>query len=118
MERLKNRPDFLRAAKGVRRVARAITLEVCETPAAAAKPGVLRVGFTASRKIGGAVQRNRAKRRLRAAAAAVLPLSGHPGNDYVLVARRDALTRPFAGLLEDLAAALHAAHAQLGRSTA
>ena len=47
MERLKNRPDFLRAAKGIRRVTPAITLEVCETPAVAAKPGVLRVGFTA-----------------------------------------------------------------------
>ena len=58
MERLKNRPDFLRASKGVRRVTPAITVEVCETPTAAAKPGVLRVGFTASRKIGGAVQRS------------------------------------------------------------
>ena len=118
MERLKNRPDFLRAAKGIRRVTPSITLEVCETPSVAAKSGAIRVGFTASRKIGGAVQRNRAKRRLRAAAASVLPLLGHPGNDYVLVARRDTLTRPFGGLLDDLASALHAAHARLGRSIA
>ena len=75
---------------------------------------ILRVGFTASRKIGGAVERNRAKRRLRAAAAAVLPLSGHEGNDYVLVARPGTLTRPFANLLEDLGAALAAAHLKLG----
>ncbi len=74
MERLKSRPDFLRAAKGVRRVAPAVTLEVCPTPQAAAKSGQIRLGFTASRKVGNAVARNRAKRRLRAAAAALLPL--------------------------------------------
>jgi len=79
---------------------------------------MVRVGFTASRKIGGAVARNRAKRRLRAAAAALLPLYGVGGNDYVLVARQDTLTRPFSGLLDDLATALHAAHAKLGRLTA
>lgn len=118
MERLKSRPDFLRAAKGVRRVAPAVTLEVCPTPQAAAKSGQIRLGFTASRKVGNAVARNRAKRRLRAAAAALLPLLGQEGNDYVLVARLDTLTRSFAGLLDDLQSALHAAHAKLGRSTA
>ncbi len=64
--------------------------------------------------MGNAVARNRAKRRLRAAAAAVLPLYGHPGNDYVLVARRDTLTRGFDRLLEDLTGALKSAHAKLG----
>lgn len=117
MERLKKRPDFLRAAKGVRRVAPSVTLELCPTPEAAAKPGAVRVGFTATRKLGGAVERNRAKRRLRAAAAAVLPLYGREGNDYVLVARQDTLTRPFDGLLADLTQALHAAHSKLGRLT-
>jgi ribonuclease P protein component len=112
-DRLKNRPDFLRAARGVRKVSAGLTLEVCPTPETAAKQGRLRVGFTASRKVGGSVERNRAKRRLRAAAAAVLPLSGRERTDYVLVARPNTLSRPFEALLEDLTAALTAAHLKL-----
>ena len=88
-----------------------LTLEMSPMPER--NGGLLRVGFTASRKIGGAVERNRAKRRLRAAAQAVLPLYGLAGNDYVLVARRETLTRPFDGLIGDLQSALAAAHARL-----
>lgn len=66
----------------------------------------IRIGITASRKIGGAVVRNRAKRRLRQAAARVLPQAGKPGTDYVLIARAGTAERPFAALLADLAAAL------------
>ena len=116
MDRLKTRADFLRAQRGVRRTAPGLTLEFCPTPESFARLCRLRVGYTASRKIGGAVARNRAKRRLRAAAAAVLPLYGREGNDYVLVARPGTLTRPFAGLLDDLAGAVHAAHAKAGPS--
>ena len=86
------------------------------TPESSRQPGVLRVGFTASRKIGNAVARNRAKRRLRAAAAALLPLHGRGGHDYVLVARTATLTRRFDDLLADLTGALTAAHAKLGRT--
>jgi ribonuclease P protein component len=114
MTRLKNRADFLRAARGIRRSTAGLTLELCPTPAPASD--VLRVGFTASRKVGNAVARNRAKRRLRAAAAALLPLHGRVGHDYVLVARTATLTRKFGDLLADLAGALTAAHARLGRS--
>ena len=118
MDHLKNRADFLRAARGVRRVSPGVTLEVCATPVRFGRPGHLRLGFTASKKIGMAVERNRARRRLRAAAAKLLPLYGLPGNDYVLVARRETLTRPYDGLLADLASALKAAHEKLGRSRA
>jgi ribonuclease P protein component len=111
MERLKKRADFLRAAKGIRRVTPSLTLETCQTPEPAE---AVRVGFTATRKLGGAVERNRAKRRLRAAAAAVLPLSGRAGNDYVLVARPGTLTRHFSSLIEDLGQALAAAHQKQG----
>lgn len=110
MERLKHRPDFLRCARGKRRVASGVTLEIAATPPPYRRSDVARVGFTATKKtIGGAVERNRAKRRLRAAAAALLPLYGMGGNDYVLVARAATLTRPFADLLEDLAVTLKAA---------
>jgi len=66
----------------------------------------VQVGFTASRKVGNAVARNRAKRRMRAAARSILADRGKPGTDYVLIARSFAAERPFAELLTDLAAAL------------
>jgi ribonuclease P protein component len=119
LDRLKTRADFLRAAGTIRCSKRVLTLEMCPTPEnlkTGPRPGHARVGFTASRKVGGAVERNRAKRRLRAAAAALLPLLGEAGNDYVLVARAATLTEPFEGLLADLTSAIQAAHAKLGRS--
>ena len=112
MDRLTTRADFLRAARGIRRVEGAVTLETCRTPEPAA-PSHLRVGFTASRKIGNAVARNRAKRRLRAAASQLLPLLGREGHDYVLVARATTGDRPFQDLLSDITKALSAAHRKL-----
>ena len=69
--------------------------------------GAVRVGFTASRKVGKAVTRNRARRRLRAAAAAVLPHHAMPGFDLVLIARHETTNaRPFVALKADLVRAL------------
>jgi len=111
--RLTKRADFLAAARHVRRVAGVVTLEIAPTPDLAQNPQTLRLGFTATKKIGNAVSRNRAKRRLRAAAYAALPLSARPGHDYVLVARAGILTRDFAALKGDIAEAARAAHRKL-----
>jgi len=63
-------------------------------------------GFTATRKVGGAVVRNRAKRRLREAARLLLPEHGHAGFDYVFIARSGAPSRPWPRLLDDMKSAL------------
>jgi ribonuclease P protein component len=68
--------------------------------------GEIRLGITASRKVGNAVTRNRARRRLRAAARLVLPTNAAPGHDYVLIGRAATLERPFAMLVADLQSAL------------
>ena len=113
MKRLQKRADFLRAARGIRRVEGAVTLETCPTPPDETETGALRIGFTASKKIGNAVVRNRAKRRLRAAASQLLPLLGRAGHDYVLIARGTAVARPFPALLSDITTALKTAHRKL-----
>jgi len=69
-------------------------------------PGGLRVGFTATKKIGNAVKRNRARRRLRAAVAEVLTDSGVAHADLVVVARQGTIERPYGELKNDLTAAL------------
>jgi len=115
--RIKRRADFLRAQKGLRQFAPGLTLETCTSPKDSASPNACRVGFTASRKVGGAVERNRAKRRLRATASSILPLLGRRGHDYVLIAKTATLSRPFPALLEDLSKAVMAAHAALDGDT-
>jgi len=116
---MKTRADFLHAQRaGRRQSAAGLGLEVCTTPPKAVRPACARAGFTASRKVGGAVTRNRAKRRLRAAARAVLPLYAREGHDYVLVARIATVSRPYSELLDDLTGAVAAAHAALDRQRA
>lgn len=66
----------------------------------------IRAGFTATRKIGGAVFRNRARRRLKEAVRLLLPLHGVPGNDYVFIARAATPGRDWPRLLDDVKSAL------------
>jgi ribonuclease P protein component len=83
--------------------------EVTKRLAPAALPP--RFGFTATKKLGNAVIRNRIRRRLKEAVRLVAPGTAHAGCDYVLIAREAAATRPFAALERDLAAAFAALHA-------
>src|SRR5215468_5329722 len=103
--RLKRRPDFLRVAGGRRKwVAPGLVLQALGQESTLSTEGAApaRVGFTASAKVGNAVVRNRARRRLRAAAESVIPLHAQPAHDYVLIARAGTLQRRFADLVGDL----------------
>ena len=107
VSRLTKRADFLRLARGRKWAAPGLVLQMAETPAPTPEA---RAGFTVTKKIGNAVVRNRARRRLREVARAVLPLYGAPGYDYVLIAREATPVRPFASLIEDLKLALRKMH--------
>jgi len=107
LARLKRRADFLRVAARRRRAVRdGLILQAAPCPPEDTGGEAVRVGFTASRRVGNAVHRNRAKRRLRAAAAEVLARDGRKGTDYVLIARAATVARPYRDLLGDLATAL------------
>jgi ribonuclease P protein component len=111
LTRLKTRREFLRVAASRVRAARpGLVLQAAARPDDA--DGAPRIGYTASRRVGNAVARNRAKRRLRAAAASVLPQRGRAGTDYVLIARDGTGKRNYAELLADLEGALR----QVGRA--
>ncbi|MGH7736052.1 MAG: ribonuclease P protein component [Gemmatimonadales bacterium] len=111
IERLRKRPQFLAAAKGASRPCGALIIQGLDRGDGSS---AVRVGFTATRRIGGAVERNRAKRRLREAARSLVPLHGRPGCDYVLIARTGAGTRPWGRLLDDMKTALIRLAADLG----
>jgi ribonuclease P protein component len=103
---LKNRKDFLKtAASGKKAVAKGLVLQVLEHPQSS--PDSIRIGFTATKKLGNAVVRNRIKRRLRALVADVMPTRAKNSYDYVIIGRQSALDRGFEELKKDLKFALH-----------
>ena len=105
---LKSRRDFLACARARRWTAPGFVLQARARDDA----GGLRVGYTCSKKVGNAVARNRAKRRLRALAAEVLPRAGRDGWDYVLIGRAGATaSRPFARMAAEMDEALARVHA-------
>ncbi|MBC7142662.1 MAG: ribonuclease P protein component [Rhodobacteraceae bacterium] len=109
---LTKRADFLRAAQARRQGTPGFLLQARHRRPDEAAPDAIRIGFTCSKKLGNAVARNRAKRRLREIARLILPLHGRPGWDYVLVGRPKATaTRDFADLKADLVRALERIHA-------
>jgi len=106
MERLKRRQDFVAAAKAPYAAYQALVVQARSRDDG--KPP--RVGFTATKKIGNAVTRNRVKRRLRAAARQVLEPAARAGHDYVLIGRAGTGEKPFQSLIDDLNSALKRLH--------
>ncbi len=108
LETLRKRPDFLAAARARRQGTPGFGLQARDRQD---DSPVIRVGFTCSKKVGNAVARNRAKRRLREVARLVLTATGRPGWDYVLIGRRETTAAlPFTTLCDDLARALGKIH--------
>ena len=98
MDRLRQRADFLAVANGARANSPAFVLQSRRRD----DSGPIRIGFTVTKKNGNAPARNRIRRRLRELVKRLDPVSMQPHHDYVLVGRRDALSRDFATMLDDL----------------
>lgn len=102
MDRLRQRADFLAVADGARANSPAFVVQRRERQ----DQDQIRIGFTVTKKNGTATERNRIRRRLRELVKRLDPLSMRPHSDYVLVGRRDALSRDFSTMLADLHATL------------
>jgi ribonuclease P protein component len=108
--RLKTREEFLRVRGGTRYVAPSFLLQARKRNGEPAKPQLARFGFTATKGLGGAVVRNRARRRLKEAVRLAGPAHAVEGYDYVLIAREGTVKRRFTELIKDLERALAKVH--------
>jgi ribonuclease P protein component len=102
VERLRQRSDFLAAARAAKVTTAAFVLQARER----GDEGAVRVGFTVSKKVGNAPERNRVRRRLREIVRLTAAADLRLGHDYVLIGRRPALSLPFEQLSEDFERAL------------
>jgi ribonuclease P protein component len=112
MQRLRHRADFLAAAAAVKVSTKGFILQMRDRR----DDGPARVGFTVSKKVGNAVERNRIRRRLREVVRGAAD-AARPGRDYVLVGRRAGLSAPFSGLVEDFKSALQRLDAGRGKAS-
>jgi ribonuclease P protein component len=106
LDRLLRRQDFLAARNGRSQAMPGLVMQLLDRQEATAP----RLGFTATKKLGNAVMRNRIKRRLREAARLTLPEIAKPGCDYVLIGRAASATRDFEDIRNDIRAALARLH--------
>ena len=122
LQTLKKRADFLRARNGRYFAAPGLVLQVSKKPLvqpetiagsrADTPKSPARFGFTATKKLGNAVVRNRIKRRLRETVREIAPQLARDGYEYVLIGRKSTLKRPFSSLLQDLTLAFAKVHAK------
>ena len=98
MQRLKRRSEFLAAARAASRAAPGVVVQMRKR----GDDDAARVGFTVTKKLGGAVERNRIRRRIKEAVRLALPGCVQPGRDYVFIGRPEAKLRPFKLLQQDL----------------
>jgi ribonuclease P protein component len=118
MERLKRRTDFRAAAQAAAKGAKAPAGAFVLQARARAETGPPRVGFTVSRQVGNAVERNRVRRRLREMVRLSPATALCAGHDYVLIGRRAALAAPFREMVRQFATALTRVHAAAAGASA
>ena len=114
MDRLKQRADFVAASAGARAASPAFVVQSRHR----SDDGPVRVGFTVTKKVGNAPERNRVRRRLRELVKRLDVISMRPHHDYVIVGRRAALDRGFETMFNDLRSALIRLEPQTSRQTA
>lgn len=108
LDRLRRRAEFLRVRGG--RTWKASSLVLQARANAQDAGGTARFGFTATKRLGAAARRNRARRRLKEAVRLVAPESARAGYDYVVIARRGSLTHTFQDIVKELQTALRKIH--------
>jgi len=113
--RLRKRPEFIRVSKGRRHFTPAFALQASRRAGTPDDIEPARFGLTITKKTGTAVERNRMRRRFREAIKMARAMDARPGCDYVIVAQREALARPFAALVADIERAVADINAKLDK---